>query len=312
MNVLGIHHVTAVSAQIESNLAFYTGVLGMRLVKKSVNQDDVSAYHLFYADAVGSPGTDLTFFDWPSIQANRPGPMTVGLTTLRVPAASLDWWYQRLSDFGLFVVRDHDLAGRNRLTFADGEGQHLALIDSTGLACEVSPWAKIIPEENAIRGIHGVDLESRKADSTHRVLTELLGYQSVDGTRFIVEGDDYSSEIVVREPNVIEFGQVGAGGVHHVAFRVRNDDELLVYKEKIESFGIRTSGLIDRFYFHSLYFREPGGVLFELATDGPGFASDEDPSHLGEGIALPPFLEPRRSSIVKNLKPLPKPAYLEN
>ncbi len=311
MNVLGIHHVTAVSAKIVENLAFYTGVLGMRLVKKSVNQDDVSAYHLFYADEVGSPGSDLTFFDWPTIQPNRPGPMTVGLTTLRVPGGSLDWWSNRLSEHGVTSQRDTDLTDRERLTFVDGEGQHLALIDSTGLAFEVVPWTKNIPIDVAIQGIHGVDLGSRFPDATRRVLTDVLGYENVDGTRFVVRGDDYSSELLVRDPNQSGFGQVGAGGVHHVAFRVRNDEELLAYKDKIESFGIRTSGYIDRFYFHSLYFREPGGVLFELATDGPGFASDEDSNHLGEGIALPPFLESQRQSIIKNLKPLPKPAYLD-
>ena len=311
MKVLGIHHVTAVSAKIVDNLAFYTGVLGMRLVKKSVNQDDVLAYHLFYADEVGSPGSDLTFFDWPSIQANQPGPMTVGLTTLRIPGGSLDWWSNRLEESGVVFERDTDDAGRERLTFADGEGQHLALIDSAGLAYDVVPWTKSIPTEFAIRGIHGVDLESRNPDSTRKVLTDILGYEDVDGTRFVVNGDNYSSELIVREPYNSGFGQVGAGGVHHVAFRVQNDEELLAFKQKIESFGIRTSGYVDRFYFHSLYFREPGGVLFELATDGPGFASDEDSSHLGEGIALPPFLEPQRAAIVKNLKPLPDPAYMD-
>jgi glyoxalase family protein len=311
MKVLGIHHVTAVSGKIVENLAFYTGVLGMRLVKKSVNQDDVSAYHLFYADEVGSPGSDLTFFDWPTIQPNRPGPMTVGLTTLRVPGGSLDWWSSRFKVAEVVFERDTDDAGRERITFIDGEGQHLALIDSTGLAHDVAPWTKNIPAEVAIRGIHGVDLDSRNVDSTRKVLTDILGYEDVDGTRFVVNGDNYSSELIVREPNKDGFGQVGAGGVHHVAFRVKSDEELLAFKDKIESFGIRTSGYVDRFYFHSLYFREPGGVLFELATDGPGFASDEDPSHLGEGIALPPFLEPQRAAIVKNLKPLPQPAYME-
>ncbi len=311
MKVLGIHHVTAVSAKIVENLAFYTGVLGMRLVKKSVNQDDVSAYHLFYADEVGSPGSDLTFFDWPTIQPNRSGPMTVGLTTLRVPGGSLDWWSSRLKVAEVVFERDTDYAGRERITFIDGEGQHLALIDSTGLAHDVVPWTKNIPVEVAIRGIHGVDLDSRNVDSTRKVLTDILGYEDVDGTRFVVNGDNYSSELIVREPNKEGFGQVGAGGVHHVAFRVQNDEKLLAFKDKIESFGIRTSGYVDRFYFHSLYFREPGGVLFELATDGPGFASDEEPSHLGEGIALPPFLEPQRDAIVKNLKPLPQPAYME-
>jgi glyoxalase family protein len=311
MNVKGIHHVTAVSAKIAENLAFYTGVLGMRLVKKSVNQDDVSAYHLFYADAVGSPGTDLTFFDWPTISPNVPGAATVTLTTLRVQGKSLDDWQGRLNEAGVVPIRDHDLAGRDRLTFIDPEGQSLALVDDTGFTGSVVPWTEGISEVMAIRGIYGVDIESARPDSTRRVLTELLGYEDVDGTQFRMSGEDYSSELIVREPNGNSFGHVGYGGVHHVAFRVQDDDEIRAFQEKIESFGIRTSGFIDRFYFHSLYFREPGGVLFELATEGPGFSSDEDPSHLGEGIALPPFLEPHRDSIVENLKPLPMPSYLE-
>ena len=309
MNVLGIHHVTAVSAHIADNLRFYTGTLGMRLVKKSVNQDDVSANHLFYADAVGSPGTDLTFFDWPAIQPNRPGVGTVALTTLKVPNDSLDLWEQRLIAAGIEPTRDTDGAGRQRIMFSDSEGQRLALVSESDLVSRVVPWTKVVPREMAIKGILGVDLASARPDATKKVLTELLGYEDVDGSRFVINGEEYSSELIVREPNGRNFGQVGSGGVHHVAFGVKNDEELLGFQTKIESAGIRTSGYIDRFYFHSLYFREPGGVLFELATEGPGFASDEDADQLGEKIALPPFLEPRRESIVQNLKPLPNPDY---
>lgn len=310
MKVLGIHHVTAVSANIVDNLAFYTGVLGLRLVKKSVNQDDVSAYHLFYSDAVGTPGMDLTFFDWPSSPANVPGPASVALTTLRVQGGALDSWQQRLMENGIVPVRDTDLAGRDRLLFADGEGQRLALVDDTGLSGTVTPWTKSVPAEMAIRGILGVDMDSARPDSTRKVLTELLGYEDIDGTRFVINGEHHASELVIHEPGDRSFAMIGAGGVHHVAFGVRDDEELLALQDKIESFGIRTSGRIDRFYFHSLYFREPGGVLFELATEGPGFASDEALEHLGEKLALPPFLEQNRASIERNLKPLPKPSYL--
>jgi glyoxalase family protein len=304
MKVQGIHHVTAVSARINENLRFYTKVLGMRLVKKSVNQDDVSAYHLFYADAVGSPGSDLTFFDWPAIQANRPGLGSVALTTLRIPGDSIDLWQVRLTESGVQNVRDTDSAGRDRLKFEDHEGQSLAFVDDSGIANCVIPWSKEVPIEMAIRGIYGVDIESSRPDLTRRVLTEILGYHSIDDIRFESVGDDYSSEIIVRKPSGQGFGQVGAGGVHHVAFQVRDDDELKAFQDRIESAGIRTSGAIDRFYFHSLYFREPGGVLFELATSGPGFASDEDEDHLGEKLALPPFLEAQRLQIESNLKPL--------
>lgn len=312
MNVLGIHHVTAVSARIAENLAFYTGTMGMRLVKKSVNQDDVSAYHLFYADAVASPGTDLTFFDWPTIDDNRPGPGSVGLTTLRVAGSALEFWEARLSAAGVVVVRDEDLSGRARLTFADPEGQRLALVDDTGMRGEVTPWDKMLPAEMATRGILGVNLDSARPDATRRVLTEFLGYRDVDGTRFVLDIGEAESEIVVTEPTGRSLGAVGAGGVHHVAFRVHNDLEIDMYREKLEAAGFRTSGFVNRYYFHSLYFREPGGVLFELATEGPGMASDEPMETLGERLALPPFLEPQREAIEAGLKPIGLPAYLKN
>lgn len=312
MNVLGIHHVTAVSARIAENLAFYTGMMGMRLVKKSVNQDDVSAYHLFYADAVASPGTDLTFFDWPTIDDNRPGPGSVGLTTLRVAGSALEFWEARLSAAGVVVVRDEDLSGRARLTFADPEGQRLALVDDTGMRGEVTPWDKMLPAEMATRGILGVNLDSARPDATRRVLTEFLGYRDVDGTRFVLDIGEAESEIVVTEPTGRSLGAVGAGGVHHVAFRVHNDLEIDMYREKLEAAGFRTSGFVNRYYFHSLYFREPGGVLFELATEGPGMASDEPMETLGERLALPPFLEPQREAIEAGLKPIGLPAYLKN
>jgi len=306
MAVHGIHHVTAVSAQIEKNLEFYTSVLGLRLVKKSVNQDDVSAYHLFYADKSGSPGTDMTFFDWPTIGQERPGIGSVGLTTFRIPGASLDAWEERLREAGSGPVRDLDPADRQRITFSDPEGQRIALVDDDGLPNQVEPWPNVVPVEQAIRGIFGVNLDSSNPDATRRVLTELLGFQDVDGVRFTVQSENSFGEVVVREPEGRGFARLGAGGVHHVAFRVNDDQALLEYQDRIEAMGLRSSGYIDRFYFHSLYFREPGGILFELATDGPGFASDESEETLGEKLALPPFLEGRRKEIEANLKPLPR------
>ncbi|RYG39460.1 ring-cleaving dioxygenase [bacterium] len=312
MKVLGIHHVTAISSRIADNLAFYTGPLGLRLVKKSINQDDVSAYHLFYADTIASPGTDLTFFDWPQAGANRPGQATVSLTTLRAPSGSLDVWENRLRLAGASVERDTDAAGRLRLLFTDPEGQRLALTDDDGLAGTVLPWDKTVPAEYATRGIFGVDIESARPDATRRVLTDILGYRNVDGLRFEIATEDSASEILVHEPTGRYLGQPGAGGVHHVAFRVEGDEELKAFQDRIEAAGIKTSGYVDRYYFHSLYFREPGGVLFELATEGPGMASDEPVEYLGERLSIPPFMESRRSAIEENLKPLPQPAYLES
>lgn len=299
MSTHAIHHVTAVTAQIGQNLEFYTKVLGLRLVKRSVNQDDVKAYHLFYADAVGSPGTDMTFFDWPTIGMNQPGPGTIALTSFRIPGSSLEFWEDRLREAGTHPERDE-----GAIRFSDPEGQRLELVDDSGLAGGGEPWDKALPAEHAIRGILGVDLESARPDSTHRVLTEVLGYVE-RGSSLVAAGPQSHGRVRIVDPTSERFGRVGAGGVHHVAFRVENDEQLLAMQEKVESLGIRTSGYIDRFYFHSLYFREPGGILFELATDGPGFASDEDMAELGEKLALPPFLEGRRAQIEAGLKPLP-------
>lgn len=310
MNVSGIHHVTSVTAKIGENLSFYTGLLGLRLVKKSINQDDTSAYHLFYADAVGSAGTDLTFFDWPAAGPNFPGPGLASLTTLRVPGASLEAWSVRLRAAGIESVRDEDMAGRARLTFADPEGQRLAFVDDTGFPGETVPWDKTLPAEIATRGIFGVDLDSARPDGTRRVLTDVLGFADLGGSRFEVRTAGSIGEIVVHEPTQRFMGQLGAGGVHHVAFRVRDDEELLAFKDRIEAAGYRTSGYVDRYYFHSLYFREPGGVLFELATDGPGMDGDEPMESLGEKLSIPPFMEGRRAAIEAGLKPIPLPAYL--
>jgi len=306
MSAHTIHHVTAVTAQIEANLKFYTEVLGLRLVKKSVNQDDVSAYHLFYADGAGTPGTDMTFFDWPTIGANQPGPASASLTSFRVPSESLEWWEARLEQAGAFPELGADETGRTRLLFTDPEGQSLALVDDNGLPSDATPWTAVVPEARSIRGILGVDLDSARPDATRLVLTDLLGYKLVDGTESTFETGDDSSHAVIRVlgSGNRRIGRTGAGGVHHVAFRVEDDEELDALRTKIESVGLQTSGYVDRFYFHSVYFREPGGVLFELATRGPGFASDESLETLGEHLALPPFLEGRRASIEAGLKPL--------
>lgn len=303
MSTHAIHHVTAVSARIGENLKFYTGVLGLRLVKKSVNQDDVSAYHLFYADEAGTPGTDMTFFDWPTIGPNTPGAGTVALTSFRVRGEALDWWEKRLNEAGCSPERSRDEGDRESILFSDPEGQRLELIDDSGLPVKAHPWTKEVPEEYALRGILGVDIESARPDSTRRVLTEILGYQA-DENVFTAADENYHGRVRLVPSLSGRMGRVGAGGVHHVAFRINDVDELHEMQQKIEALGLGTSGLVDRYYFQSLYFREPGGVLFELATDGPGFATDESSDTLGERLALPPFLEPRRAEIEAGLKPI--------
>ncbi len=305
MSAHSIHHVTAVTAHIANNLRFYTEVLGLRLVKKSVNHDDVRAYHLFYADAVGSPGNDMTFFDWPAIGANTPGLASIASTRFRVPGDALDFWFDRLSGAGSAPMRAGDHADRSLIQFSDPEGQRLELVDDHGWPSLSQPWDGAVPADKALRGILGVDLASARPDSTRRVLTDILEFEETSPNVFEALSDDAHAQVRLDQGTFNRIGRLGGGGVHHVAFRVTDDDELNRMQAKVEAAGLQTSGYVDRFYFHSLYFREPGGVLFELATDGPGFASDEDREHLGEALALPPFLEPRRKEIEAGLKPLP-------
>ncbi len=303
VSVHSIHHVTAITAEIGRNHQFYTQTLGLRLVKKSVNQDDVSAYHLFYADAVGTPGTDMTFFDWPQIPRREPGQAEASKTAFRIPNGASDWWKARLALHDLRVEETARSDGRIEINFEDFEGQRLSLVTEGAWPKLSTPHTAVTPIEFAITGILGVDLCSARPDSTARVLSEVLGYQAF-GDTFRSEDDLHVGEVRLVSGADKEFARQGSGGVHHVAFRVSSKEELLDVGAKVEKLGIRTSGFIDRYYFKSLYFREPGGVLFELATDGPGFASDEPQESLGETLALPPFLESRRAEIEAGLKPL--------
>jgi glyoxalase family protein len=316
MELHGIHHLTAVSASIRENLRFYTKTMGMRLVKRSVNQDDTSAYHLFYADAVGSPGTDLTFFDWAMPREQR-GTHSVVRTSLRVTGRkTLEWWKEYLQKnnvtHGEIVERD------NRLTIdlEDPEGQRLALVDDGGKGDSPTPWKQSpVPEEHQIRGLGPIVMSVPDIRRSEPVLTQVMGmnrvreYQSDDGPThtvhvFQMAGDGPHAELHVAVQPDLPFAHLGAGGVHHVAFRTPTESEYHQWADRLNSMGIRNSGEIDRFYFRSLYFREPNGILFEIATDGPGFAVDENPETLGDHVALPPFLEPAREAIVAHLKPI--------
>lgn len=322
--LLGIHHLTAVSARIRLNHEFYTRVMGMRLVKRSVNQDDVSAYHLFYADAVGSPGTDLTFFDWDTPSETR-GTRSVVRTSLRVGTRStLEWWSDRLREQGATVGKLREVGGRLTLPFEDPEGQRLALVLDGGEGDDPTPWQESpVPMEHQIRGLGPIGLSVPRLDPTRRVLADLMGmteketYRSSRSDRD-VEGDPGEVEVhvfamadggahaelhVAVEPELAPV-RPGAGGVHHVAFRTPDSDSYDRWADCLREHRIPNSGKVDRYYFRSLYFREPAGILFEIATDGPGFAVDEPLERLGEELALPPFLEPRRDEIVRNLEPL--------
>ena len=312
----GLHHLTAVTGRAAANVAFYTDVLGLRLVKKTVNQDDVSAYHLFYGDAFGSAGTEVTFFDWPNNGPNRPGPGTIAETALRVPAGALPFWADRFAARGVAHDAPANRDQRPTLTFTDPEGQRLAVIED-GAEPGDAPWPDSpVPAEAQIRGLDTITLEVARLGPTAHVLTEVLGFREV-GT--FSDPSDPAARVVVYETGpggpgtrlrVIERpsasrGRVGIGGVHHVAFRVPDDEAHQAWQAHVAAAGLGVTPVIDRFYFRSIYFREPGGVLFEIATDGPGFAVDEDANHLGERLALPPFLEPRRAEIEAGLAPLP-------
>jgi glyoxalase family protein len=314
MKLNGLHHVTAVTSKAQENLNFYTQVLGMRLVKKTVNQDDVSAYHLFYADKLGTPGTDLTFFDWP-LGPNRNGPGSIANTALRVPGReALAWWADRLAQYGIEHSGILDFHGHAMINFTDPEGQHLSLVDDEGAAGGGTPWEKSpVPAAYAIRGLYASTLIVRQLGLTERVLTEVMGYErtaeykTAPDERTVVyelDGGGAGKEIWVVEQPTQSSGQLGAGGVHHIAFRVPDAEVQRYWRERLVSYGLGVTDFIDRFYFRSIYFRIPGGLLFEIATDGPGFTADEDLETLGEHLALPPFLEPQRARIEAGLKPI--------
>ncbi len=315
MQLHGVHHVTAVTGQVGENVAFYTQTLGLRLVKKSVNQDDVSAYHLFYADKLGSPGTDMTFFDWPQVGPDERGTDSIAGTLFRVNGrAALDYWAGRFDELGISHEGITTFVGRAVLRFEDPEGQRLMLVDDQGAPFEGEVWQGAgVPEACALRGFFGVMLSTPLLQFTDAVLTRVLDWREVgrhinaDGETVVEyhmdEGAPGQIVYVVEQPR-LRRAMLGAGGVHHVAFRVKNDDEQRAWRERITSARLGVSQLIDRYYFRSIYFRISNGILFEIATDGPGFATDEPVETLGERLALPPFLEPRRAEIEAGLKPI--------
>ncbi len=315
MQLTGLHHVTAISARIRENYRFYTQTLGMRLVKRSVNQDDVSAYHLFYADAKGTPGTDLTFFDWP-VQPERRGTRSIVRTHLRVSGLeTLEWWRQHLAEQNVRTGQITERDGRLTLDFEDGEGQRLSLIDDGG-AGDSHPWAKSpVPSEHQVRGLGPIVLSVpllRPTDVMLQRAVEMRPVRQYDhpehaGHQVHVyemgAGGPHAEVHVAVLPDLPPAAQ-GAGGVHHVAFRTPTFEEYEAWVDRLAELKVPNSGPVDRYWFRSLYFREPNGILFEIATDGPGFGVDEDEETLGEKVVLAPFLEPDRERIVANLVPI--------
>jgi glyoxalase family protein len=309
--IKGLHHVTCIAGDAQENVDFYSGVLGMRLVKKSVNQDSPGTYHLFYADGEGHPGTDITFFPWPEMPPAKPG---VGLSmevSLAVPVGSIDYWSDRLGEHRVAIIGTETRRGNLSLAFTDPHGLPLTLHE-TGDDREFTPWRDSpVPAEKQIRGLHSVRLWERDLGLTSAFLTGVMGFvdigQEGDWSGFALEGGGSGRYLEIREIPDAERGRWGTGGVHHVAWRVPDDQTELEVRERIDRARRRPTEVIDRFWFKSVYFLEPGGVLFEIATDGPGFAIDEDPASLGEHLVLPPWLEQQRSEIEASLPPI-KPA----
>jgi glyoxalase family protein len=316
VQLLGIHHLTAVTGHPRANRDFYTATLGLRLVKKTVNQDDVSAYHLFYADGKATPGTDITFFDWPMPREQR-GTHSISRTGFRVAnETSVKWWEERLREKGAAPAGIAQRDGRATLDFEDPEGQRLSFVVDDGRAT-ANAWDKSpVPAEHQLRGLGPITMSVPVLAPTERILTDVANmrhvreYATGAGNGAVQvhvyemgEGGPAAELHVAVEPT-LRPASPGAGGVHHVAFRTPTFEEYEAWVERLNSAGVRNSGPVDRYYFRSLYFREPNGILFEIATDGPGFATDEPMEQLGERLALPPFLEPQRARIEAGLKPI--------
>ena len=312
-SVTGLHHVTAISGPAQENLDFYTGVLGMRLVKRSVNQDDPGTYHLFYADAEGHAGTDLTFFPWTHMAPPRKGYGLSVEVALAVPQDTLDFWGERLQRYGARVSAIETRFGERVLPLVDPHGQEVALVESADTSTRAfTPWEdSAVPVARQIRGLHGARLWERELAPTREFLQDVLGFtaagQDGDWHRFVVEGGGSGRFIDVREILDGRRGAWGVGSIHHLAWRVDDEAHQTEMRRRVESAGRRPTPVIDRFWFKSVYFLEPGGVLFELATDGPGFAVDEDAHHLGESLVLPPWLEDQRGEIESALPALAYP-----
>jgi len=305
----GIHHVTAISGAPQRNVDFYAGTLGLRLVKKTVNFDDPETYHLYYGDGAGNPGTVMTFFPWAHAPGGRIGAGQLVVTSYSIPAASLGYWTERLVERGVRFERPRDRFGDTVLSFEDPDRLRIELVTAE----DVRPGRAGGPvrEDHSIRGFHHVALAVEATDRTAGLMTDTLGFRLVDeaeGRIRLASGEGGPGDRVdVVNAAGFPGGSMGVGTVHHVAFRVPDEETQLALREAVAALGYNVTPVLDRNYFRSIYFRETGGVLFEIATDPPGFAVDEDPEHLGEDLKLPPWLETRRDRLEEVLPPLHVP-----
>lgn len=319
MNITGIHHITAITGDLQANLDFYVRVLGLRLVKRTVIQEEPTTYHLFYGDAAGTVGSDMTFFDWPHLGHDRAGARNVVRTLLYVPDdTALAAWAKRFSTLNVAYTRHTDHAGREQIHFLDSDGQRLGLIVG-GENPTYRHWsANPVPEPIAIRGIHSVVLGVRELQPTVDFLTGVLGYRHGSdytstepnegrGVVLTVNGGGAGRELVVVERTEAQYGFRAIGSVHHVALAIAEDDAIEDWHARLVSTGLKVTDIARRHYFDSVYVRIPGGILFELATSSGALTIDEDAAHLGERLTLPPFLEEQRAQIEAHLKPITLP-----
>ncbi len=312
MNITGLHHVTAIASDPQRNLDFYVGLLGLRLVKRTINFDDPGSYHFYFADGVGTPGTILTFFPWPDARRGVRGVGEIEATAFAIPAASVGYWLERLKEHHVGAWRALERFGDEVICFADPDGMLIELIASTP-GNEVQPWTEgPVPVEHSIRGLHSVSAALESREGTTRLLTESFGYRLIQETgnrvRFAASGEGGTGKTIelVNTPGS-QPGRLGPGSVHHIAFRVPDDARQHAWREKIVSLGYDVSPVMDRIYFRSIYFREPSGILFEIATDPPGFTIDETVDELGAKLRLPPWLDRARPQIEEALPKITLP-----
>lgn len=304
----GLHHITAMAGDPQRNLNFYAHILGQRLVKTTVNFDDPGTYHLYYADATGTPGTVVTFFPWIGARRGRVGTGEAATIAYAIPADSLTYWQARLHDFGITPAATTTRFGETVLPFHDPDGIRIELI-TTAAPIAVDHWAEgPIPAQHALRGFHSTTLQVQQNGATAALLTEIFGYTRVgqegSRTRFASPLGGRAAVLdLVTLPGESR-GSLGVGTIHHIAFRVPNDAAQAAWRARLVQAGQGVTEVRDRQYFRSIYFREPGGVLFEIATDTPGFLWDEDRAGLGRGLKLPPWLEDQRAAITAHLPPL--------
>jgi len=308
-NILGLHHITAIAGDAKRNFDFYSKIMGLRFIKKTVNFDDPGTYHFYFGDEIGSAGTILTFFPWgEGIQQGRKGSGMATEIGYSVPKGSLDFWQKRFEQYNVIHNKPAEKFGEKYLTFLDPDGLKLELIESKTEDSR-KPWeTDDIKADVATRGFHTVTLTLNNIQPTAAILTEIFNYtlieQDVNRYRYATTAVENAAIVDLVELPEEKRGHVANGSVHHVAFRVKNDAVLMHFREKIEAYGLSITPQIDRNYFHSLYFREPGGVLFELATENPGFMVDESLEELGKNLKLPVQYEPNRASIEAHLVPI--------